>query len=744
MTDPTLGPSLPSMTTSAQNTVTSQNQPAPPQETVSKEQKKLWKAFKDRCEVCKTYKRKLIPNWQINIDVRRGKPFASHSDEDRISVPLDWALTKTKQSALFSQIPQARVTHPALNQAGPTISVFERKLNDTLLKAGIEPAMDEVLPDVINASGIGAVIVAYEALTEDKEVPVQNLSLLPPDQAQMALETKVMPDGSDLQMEVIPQVIDKRYTVTRISPSDLLWPISFTGSDLNSAPWIGRTGRVSWAVASSKWNIPESDKEKVLGEDRSHTDKLTNDTEKDRAHSDDIVSFDEIFYREVEYDPSARSFSTIHHLIFVNGLPDPVVDEPWKGQRIEGDVILGSSKFPVQCLTLTYISDETVPPSDSAMGRPQVNEINKLRSQVILQRDRNIPIRWFDVNRIDPAIQQTLMRGAWQAMIPVQGSGTNILGEVAKTEIPNENYTWDSMAKSDLADTWSVGPGQLGSGQDLETKGEVDVAEGHFQTRIGRERAKVAKFFCLIAEIMGGLLCLYEDPTIFGEGFDPSISTALEYSILADSTVLLDSKQKLERLINFVNFGAKSGWVNIEPVMREIATLTGLDPNTVIVAPQPTPPPPPNISLRLSGAEDMMNPLLLAFLLQSGQGPSPEVIEQAKQLLSMIVVPAPPPPPPMMETGPDGSVKLVPQQLQEAETPQLQVMQITLAPALPPQEGQAPMEGMEGEAGPDDQPLSQGPQVPSPPPPEVGQANPNWNLMPKVSKRASEEKGGPQ
>lgn len=736
ISDP-LAPAL-DLTTRSQEAVLEQNQPKPPQDEAQEKKKKLHDEFRSRIDACKSYRRRLVSTWTANIDMRRGKAAASQGDEERTQVPIDWSLTKTKQASLFSQVPQLKISHPFLGQA-PFIFTLEQKTNDLLRSGGIESAMDEVLPDVINASGIGGVIVAYEAITRDKEMPVQDPATLPP--------------GAIPEMKIVPEILDKRYTVQRISPSDLLWPINFTGSDFNNAAWIGRSGRVSWATAVQRWKLTEEDKERCLGEDRQTVDRLTHDVEKERTAGDELVSFDEIFYRVADYHEDATSYSAIHTLVFVAGKPEPVVDEPWKGQQLSPEgVLLGSKLPPIQLLTLSYISDETIPPSDTAVGRPMVLELNKLRQQVIIHRDRNIPVRWFDVNRIDPTVQHSLMRGTWAAMIPVQGNGGNVLGEIAKSTMPQENFTFDSLIKGDLSEAWSIGPNQMGSGAGVETKGEGDQINEHFQTRLGRERAKVGKFFCNIAEILASLVCLYEDPAELGEGFDPAVSKSLCFSILADSTVLLDSNQRLERLINFVNFGAKSGWVNIEPVMKEIAQLSGLDPNQVITPPQPEPPTKPNMSVRISGAEDLLNPLMLAFLVNSGQAPSPEQIEQAKQLISMVVVPAPPPPPPMLETGPDGSTKVVPSQPSaDAQTPVLQGMQITLQPAQDPNQMGQQMVGPDGmPVGPDGMPIDPsqmpppapepGMAPPPPPPPQVGEANPKWGLMPHVSQRA--EDGG--
>ena len=697
--NPLVNDSEPEMTTTAQERVLEQNQPKPPVPQKDPATVKKNKEFRQRLDTCKQYRRKLVANWTVNIDYRRGKPFASQTDEDTIAVNIDWAMTKAKQAGLFSQVPEARIDHPPQSLA-PWIPRFQQVVNDKLKIAGIESAMDEVMPDVINAAGIGVAIIAYEAITEDAEVPTADpLAMIPTD--------GVEPPANG--MTTIPRVVDHRYVIQRVSPSDFLWPIQFTGSDFNSAPWLGRSGRVTWSEAVIRWGLTDDDKSKVVGEDKTQMDRLTHDVEKDKIAADEMVSFDEVFYKDFQYDPTAKSYQTLHHLVFVTGKEDPVIDEPWKGQKVDpqSGLVIGSLKCPIQVLSLTYISDETIPPSDSAIGRPQVNEINKSRTQMIRQRERSLPVRWIDVNRIDPLISQSLMRGVWQNFIPVQGEGSRAIGEVARATMPQENFAFDRIAKSDLHEEWSVGPNQTGSGAGVDTAAEANEIGRNFQTRIGRERAKVASFFCNITEVLGGLICLFEDPASLGKGFDPKISNGLAYSVLADSTLLLDVNQKLERLDNFVNKYAKSGFVSLEPVLKEIAVLSGLDPNDVIKAPEPKPPVEPNISLRLTGAEDMMNPLMLAFMLKSGQAPPEELIEQAKKLIQLAVTLQPPQPP-----TPEGDMSTGPQQ-----------GQMPLPPGnAPPAAGAASLPS----AGP----------VPLPAPPQVGEANPRMAVLPTVDRRS--------
>jgi hypothetical protein len=699
----------PDTTSTAQQVVEDQNAPSTQESKKSAKLAKLHEEFRARIDVCKSYRRKLIANWTVSIDYRRGKPFQSQTDEDQVAVNLDWSLTKAKTAALFSQVPKVRLSHggDTLPSASPWASKLESKINDTLIQAGIETAMDECLPDCINAAGIGVVLVSYDVMTEDRQVPKHDPTLSED-------------DSTEPEMETIPHVLDHRYTTQRISPADLLWPINFTGANFDDAPWIGRTGRVTWAEAVQKFGLTEEDHDKVVGEGQPVMDRLSHDVERDKIGADDMVIFEEIFYKEFKYNEEAQSYTAIHHLVFVSGKEKPVVDEPWNGQQVQPDgSVVGAVLFPIRVLTLTYITDETIPPSDSAIGRPQVNEINKARTQMIKQRERSLPIRWFDVNRVDPAIQQGLMKGTWQAMIPVQGEGTRTIGEVSRAQMPQENFMFDKIAKSDLNEEWTIGP----NASQIEAASVGDPLQNKqgFNTQAGRERAKVASFFVGIAQVLGGLICLYEDPSIFGEGFNPSISKILTFSVLADSTVLLDASQKLFRMNQFVNMYAKSGWINIEPVLQEIAILTGLEPS-VVKAPSPKPPVEPNISLRLTGVEDMLNPLTLAFLMKSGQAPDAALIEQAKALIQQAVVPPQAPQDPTQAGMPP----------QAGGPPQ---------PGQPPQPGAPPIPpGLpHGVGAPLPAPV-QGPPPgspsPSPQPPKMGEAHPNWATMPAINKRS--------
>jgi hypothetical protein len=317
-------------------------------------------------------------------------------------------------------------------------------------------------------------------------------------------------------------------------------------------------------------------------------------------------------------------------------------------------------------------------------------------------RDRSRPVRWYDSNRIDPEIQTRLLAGTWQDWIPTQGEGSRSVGEIARASYPSEDLTFDQQTKQDLMEAWQIGPNQQGTTALNTTATESNNVQANFSTRIGQERARVASFFLSICEVLAGWMCLYSDfPSLSDEerqvmqqAWDQQhILHDIALKIRPDSAIVLDSQQRVQRLIQFLNFAGKSGVIDPASVIAEIAELSGLDPASVMKKPEPPPPEEPNISYRFSGKDDLTNVVVMSMLVESKKAPSPESIQTAQKiLLTAAQTPiAPPPAPPGMEGPP--------------------------IPGGPPEGG--------GPPGGD----------PGGPPPMLGDANPEWTLPEKISKR---------
>lgn len=662
--------------------------------------KAIVKDFKGRIESAKLNKKRFFAEWKRNVELRIGK-VATHftggvrvEDDLQSEINPDWSLTKTKTANLYSQVPEVRGTHENAKYA-PAIYPFTKALNyeigDKRAKVGV--CMEEALNDVVNASGIAAVIVGYAARFETVMLPAEDPTLGAAPQAGSppsppvpgappipgatpptppANSTQIAPNPTQTALPVPPspmvptqRVVSDKFFATRISPMDLLVPSDFIGSDFDDGDFVGYSGSTSWSEAKNEWKLTDDQKDAVLsagGDMRPLDQDLRTEPEKAGLAILQKVKFDELYYWRYRVDPEEKSFCAIWKLVFVHGLDEPVVHEPWKGQKYDEQTrkFVGASKFPIRVLTLTYITDNPIPPSDSAAGRPQVNDMRRSRSQMFKNRERSLPLRWFDVNRIDPLIQAVLEKGHFQGMIPTNGDGSRSIGEIARASYPSENLEFDQNAKTDLMESWQVGPNQGGMTQPgRKTSAEVTITQQNFSTRMGQERARVSTFFLGICEVLAGWMVLYSDfPTLTDEERNAMMQAwdnkhilhDLVLKIKPDSTILLDTDSQLERYNKFLNMTVQSGYVNAKPIISKMAELSGLNPAEVVIDP-PEKQEKPNLSWRFTGKDDLINPLVLAMLVKLGEAPSPEHLEAAKKILQATVTP---PAPEQPAPGPGG------------------------------------------------------------------------------------------
>lgn len=679
--------------------------------------------FAGRIEASQRHKRTFVTDWKRNIEARLGRPFTTplggvviDAVDSQTEINPDWALTKTKTANLFSQVPAVRGEHENKKYA-KAIPIFTKALNFEIgeKRSNLAVPMEEVLNDMVNASGVGAILVQYVARFESVDVPAEStiqtpngpmpVDQVPPDMLQQLIDQKAIP------VTKVQRPTDYRFSGSRISPGNLLWPSDFAGSNFDDGDFIGHDGEMDWASAQLEFGLGEEDKDSVVGGVGDRENDLRDNDVKSGRTNVGKVHYTELFYWRYRVDPQEKSFSAIWRLVYVQGKEKPVKHEPWKGQRYNEQTrkYQGACKFPIRVGTLTYISDHPVPPSDSQAGRPQVFDMRRSRSQMFLNRERSIPMRWFDVNRIDPMIQETIMRGNWQAAIPSNGDGNRSMGEIARASYPSEDFSFDNMTKSDLMETWQVGPNQMGTirGGD-QTAAEAGLVQQNFATRIGQERAKIAQLFLSTVEVMAGLMVLYSDfPNLSDEEKQVLFQTwdlktvlpELVLTIRPDSAIVLDSEQRIQRLMRFLNMTAKSGYVNPVPIIAEMAELSGVDPSEVLIQPTPKEDE-PNLSWRFSGKDDLMNPVVVALLDKMGKLPTPENLTAAKNFLLAAQQPPAPEPPPAQPMGQPG------------------------------------VEGAEP-SGPPSPPPGGGPGAPA-----TEGAHPDWHLMPKVAARSRDALGG--
>lgn len=611
-----------------------------------------WAPWRNRLAAARKRREEKVPTWQENV-AKRVKTTDSGTTKVESSVNQDWPVTKAKIAQLYSQTPEVRLT-PRIDtpEAQAAVSIFARELNQTIADIDIGATIEEVLSDVVNAAGIGAVLVTCDKRTEQRQVPEVDPATLPPD-----IQQAVATGRFQIPMVAVDVVADVQYRVDRISPADLLVPSDFVRSDYDKARWLAYDGSMTWAQGMTNLGLTEAQKDDVLGTDaRANGTMRTLSTDTNKFRDTEVVNFTECFYWRHYYHPEETNFKAIQRVVFVQGLEEPVINEPYAVQkRTEDGQLLGATKLPIRVLTLTYISDECLPPSDSSVMRSTITQLEESRHDMGLQRKHSIPFRWGDSNRFTANMKAKIDAGDYQGFIWTNGPGDRAIGEVARAAFPPEKFEFDRILKNEITEIAQVGTNQAGAFSSGERSArEAGIIEKNFQRRVGQEQDKTTKLFLGIVEVLAAHVAMYgqfELPDELGP-IRESLANAFVYSVRADDTVRKDADEQIERIVKGLNITAQSGYVNPKHPVTQIWELLGQDASKIVIDPEPKAPEPVKVSV--STAEDLINPLFVALLMRTGQAPTPDDVKAAITLLTQASQGAVPLVPPQTPTAPQG------------------------------------------------------------------------------------------
>jgi len=626
---------------------------------------------------CRKKREKLNKTWQVNVDFRKNKVYAATDEtQDRIAVPVDWARTKNKIAQLFFQVPaiKAKARRPEFVGAAALYAAAVTFELEHEIRA--HHLMDECLSDAVNAAGMGIALIGYDASFEEVTTPAIDLSVRTPAEIEAMQQPPAPPaapaaapappaDGMEPPAAApvappttgIPQMDAKRtvyqcYYGRRISPSQFLWPPDFTGSDWQKAEWLGYEDRIPLAEAlRRKW--VDDDYEAEMG-DKLESMSSSEDQDPDSEPVGKYVKFSQIFYKKSVLDPEEKDPRKLGMVVMIDGKKEPVVDEDFRWQAYDAQTRTwgGLTSFPLKVLTLVYVSDEDVPPSDSEIGRPQVKELNKSRTQMLQQRDRSAPMRWFDVNMVDEAIADQMEHGTYQGMIPMNGPGNNAIGEVARANYPRETFQFQQIIEKDLDSGWSMGPDQLGYAMGGDTSAaEANHIANAASVRLDYERAKVLRFFLDIAEGVGSLLQLFQDDEKWVELEGPDGLKQLQawnnskvrgdyaFEAKPDAAIKIDVGQKRVESLNVYKLLRRDPLANGQEILKDVLEWHGFDLSKAMVPPAPPPPKPATLRYTFKG-EDLTNPVVVALVQANSEKPlTPQDLAAAKKLMSDAGIP---------------------------------------------------------------------------------------------------------
>lgn len=588
--------------------------------------------------------------WRVNTQQYEGKVFVLDSESDRVVVPKDYAKVERKKAALLFALPQVTLK-PLQAQLAGAVPVFQARLNAELGPMGVDAldAVNGAAFDALCTSGFGVVKVGYEPIADGVESVQVGTQSVPGPASPGSVLGLSAPMVEQPVFAEQPKILYERYFMEHLSPAKFLWPSDFRGGNFDKAPWLGALFLMPKTTVASLLGLDEDDLTEADQDPHLITPPETGDERPDRA-----VRVTEFSYYASRFDASAKHPLKLRQLVFVEGITAPVVhrDLPWQVWDANGRFRSGVIGHPFKVLKLRDVTDAATPKSDVHMTRPQVMELSRGRTQMLNQRDRNVPLRLADVERLGgKETVEKINAGTWQALIPVPSLDPNNppVHELARSSFPPEDFTFNTIIDRDINEAWGMGANQGGL-ETAEGKSATEQAlvQRNADARLDKERQKVLAWFALCAGYLGALIQLFDDRTEMVEVLGPEGEAQLQpwdrqaiqgryvYEVHPDAGQRIDGEKYLKDLMDSFNYLARDPRVNRAELIRPIVSALKLDPSRVLVPQLPAKgPDPANVSFRFSGDDlDVTNPkwpIVEALLKQSGYQIPDDAVTDARE-----------------------------------------------------------------------------------------------------------------
>jgi len=553
--------------------------------------------------------------WRRNLDAYLDERVTRAAGDVRVNVEFE--KTEQKRAQLFFQVPSIMLKpkRPGLEQA---VRIFRQVLNEKLGSNGvnIKAVMRELIFDVLCPAGLGAVRLGYETYEDGvQRVAIGERPVAVPFREPEYEELGQGVPLAESAFEDVPNIIAEQYFVERISPTRLLIPPDFDRSDYSTAPWLGSVFFMDVVEARRRgW---------IRGEVESHgedDDRLI-DLDRTGVSRQGKIKGQELWYYASRIDPRAVHPERIRRLVFLNGVPHPVVhdDTKWQRWNEQGRLTLGIRTLPIKVLTLRYVSDTPYPPSDCSASRRQADELSEGRTQMSKQRRRAVPLRVVNKGLVDSDTVERLKRGEWQDIIGVDGEITGAIAEIARANYPRENFTFNDYIQGDIDRLWALGANQSGVQQRTSrTATELSLIQRATDTRLSWEQSLVMDFLVSIVRDLGTLIQMFADETEYVEiiGEDglkhltawnrDTIAGEFLYDIKPDSARRPDAASDREAALTGYNLLANDPYINREELVRQTVDILEYDSTRLVRPPEPPPPQIPKVTIAIRGED--LNP----------------------------------------------------------------------------------------------------------------------------------------
>lgn len=616
--------------------------------------------WRRRLEASREWRKKRIDVWKDSIARVEGMPLTETPDRDVVVVNKEHPFVEMKKSQLLFQVPEVQLEPlmPGLEQAA---LLFQAVVNHELGPDGadVKTTIDETIPDSL-VLGMGVSKIGYEPFLGTKEIqepdvdPLSGAPRLGPDM-QPAMRTRK-----------VPTLLKEEYFWDWVPINKFLLPCEFKGLKFDRAPWMAFEFEKNVADAVRQYGLPEDWDGVTDVDDPLNPDAVT--TGGDGLHDKKVTGV-EIWYYGRVFDPDHEPHpDKIRLLVLIDQgggagsdpLPVRHTDSPLQRVNPDGKLI-GMKGHPLHPLVLRKRLYGAYPKSDVELSVAISEELIKGRTQMVRQRETNIPLRIADRTKLDPDTVAKIQDGTWQGIVFVDPQGQsldNIIKEMARAQFPRENFTFSEIADRDYEEMWSMSRVQRGLTDDTsKTATEVQNASSAAEVRLDAERTMVLSWFTRGARKFGSLLQLFATETRFVEVLGPSASAPAgppqpgqppqqpqglqawnremipgEYvfKVKPDSGLRIDAAVRRKQMLDLYQMTANDPNVARVELLKALLRAYNVDPSRIVVEQLPPKgPEPPKPSLAFKG-EDALNEAAMLLGKSNGLQVPDELLQMAK------------------------------------------------------------------------------------------------------------------
>jgi hypothetical protein len=294
-------------------------------------------------------------------------------------------------------------------------------------------------------------------------------------------------------------------------------------------------------------------------------------------------------------------------------------NSPWQRFDKVGTFQTGMMGFPLHVFSTRSRVNSAFPKSDCAVLKDVADEKIMGRSQMVMQRKRNMPLRGINIH--SPSLTRDTVEqiesGEYQSLIKFSGpvSQTDLYA-LPMAHFPSENFSFDSITQQDIDRLAASGANQQGLPiENSDTAYEASLIQRATENRQAKERARLLtqyargckKLFSLIQlfasdeeliEVIGkdgqGRFAAWDRMTIQGD---------FAFRFNPDSSLRIDAATNREMTLRFANIVSNNQNFNQQEVAGMICDAFGHDRKPLLQQPPQPKPEPPRATFSIRGED---------------------------------------------------------------------------------------------------------------------------------------------